>query len=92
MAGWDSPVLADDDKKVNARRNRSLTKEEVEAFWKQRRSRRSSEEGGGELASPLSSPPATATVPTYSLNLSYHVCGLVVHLHHTVAHHDASQA
>lgn len=54
MAGWDSPVLGHDEKKVHARRNRSLTKEEVEAFWKQRR--RSSENGGGELASPLASP------------------------------------
>ncbi|CAN6291261.1 unnamed protein product [Urochloa humidicola] len=50
MAGWDSPVLGDD-KKVNARRNRSLTKEEVEAFWKQRRR----SEDGGELTSPLAS-------------------------------------
>ncbi|CAN6286313.1 unnamed protein product [Urochloa humidicola] len=51
MAGWDSPVLGDD-KKVHARRNRSLTKEEVEAFWKQRRR----SEDGGELTSPLASP------------------------------------
>ncbi|RLN17119.1 uncharacterized protein C2845_PM02G42690 [Panicum miliaceum] len=53
MAGWDSPVLGDD-KKVHARRNRSLTKDEVEAFWKQRRR---SEDGGEHLiTSPLASP------------------------------------
>ncbi|KAJ1254011.1 hypothetical protein BS78_01G025300 [Paspalum vaginatum] len=52
MAGWDSPVLGGDDKKIHARRNRSLTREEVEAFWKQRRR----SEDGGELASPLASP------------------------------------
>ncbi|KAF8708648.1 hypothetical protein HU200_030028 [Digitaria exilis] len=52
MAGWDSPVLGDD-KKAHARRNRSLTKEEVEAFWKQRRR---PEDAGGELTSPLASP------------------------------------
>ncbi|TVU43867.1 hypothetical protein EJB05_03287 [Eragrostis curvula] len=51
MAGWDSPVLGDDNK-VRARRNRSLTKEEVEAFWKQRRKT----EDGGEVASPGTSP------------------------------------
>ncbi|KAL6638182.1 hypothetical protein ACP70R_025754 [Stipagrostis hirtigluma subsp. patula] len=49
MAGWDSPVLGDDNK-VRARRNRSLTKEEVEAFWKQRRS------GGEATTAPLGSP------------------------------------
>lgn len=37
---------------AHARRNRSLTKEEVEAFWKQRRN----PEDGGELTSPLASP------------------------------------
>ncbi|GJN22804.1 hypothetical protein PR202_gb10403 [Eleusine coracana subsp. coracana] len=46
MAGWDSPVLGDN--KVRARRNRSLTKEEVESFWKQRRK----SEDGGEVTSP----------------------------------------
>ncbi|KAK3148879.1 hypothetical protein QOZ80_3AG0209900 [Eleusine coracana subsp. coracana] len=46
MAGWDSPVLGDDNK-VRARRNRSLTKEEVESFWKQRRK----SEDGGEVTS-----------------------------------------
>uniref|UniRef100_A0A0D9W0X6 Uncharacterized protein n=1 Tax=Leersia perrieri TaxID=77586 RepID=A0A0D9W0X6_9ORYZ len=34
MAGWDSPVLGDESR-VLARRNKSLTREEVEAFWKQ---------------------------------------------------------
>ncbi|XP_066334465.1 uncharacterized protein [Miscanthus floridulus] len=61
MSGWDSPVLGDDGKKVHARRNRSLTKEEVEAFWKQQRRSRMSSQDGGELASPLASPPANAT-------------------------------
>jgi hypothetical protein len=44
MAGWDSPVLGDDNK-VRARRNRSLTRDDVEAFWKQRRR---PEDGGEE--------------------------------------------
>ncbi|CAL4919900.1 unnamed protein product [Urochloa decumbens] len=57
MAGWDSAVLGDD-KKVHARRNRSLTKEEVEAFWKQRRR----SEDGGELTSPLASPAAIGSL------------------------------
>ncbi|TVU44307.1 hypothetical protein EJB05_03743 [Eragrostis curvula] len=34
MSGWSSPVLGD--KKVRMMRNRSLTKEEVDAFWRQR--------------------------------------------------------
>lgn len=34
MGGWDSPVLGDDTK-ARVMRNRSLTKEEVEAFWRQ---------------------------------------------------------
>lgn len=51
MAGWDSPVLGDDSI-VRARRNRSLTMEEVDAFWKQRRK----PEDGGEAASPFGSP------------------------------------
>ncbi|EAY92416.1 hypothetical protein OsI_14150 [Oryza sativa Indica Group] len=50
MAGWDSPVLGDENR-VLARRNKSLTREEVEAFWKQH---------GGEMmsGSPLGSPAA----------------------------------
>uniref|UniRef100_A0A8I6XZ17 Uncharacterized protein n=1 Tax=Hordeum vulgare subsp. vulgare TaxID=112509 RepID=A0A8I6XZ17_HORVV len=36
MAGWSSHAL-DDDHKVRFMRNRSLTKEEVEAFWRQHR-------------------------------------------------------
>ncbi|XP_022982140.1 uncharacterized protein LOC111481065 [Cucurbita maxima] len=32
MAGWDSP--ASDPEEVSHRRNKSLTKEEIEAFWK----------------------------------------------------------
>ncbi|OEL15277.1 hypothetical protein BAE44_0023701 [Dichanthelium oligosanthes] len=51
MAGWDSPVLGDD-RKVDARRTRSLTNEEVEAFWKQRRR---SEDGGELIISSLAS-------------------------------------
>jgi hypothetical protein len=63
MAGWDSPVLGDD-KKVHARRNRSLTKDEVEAFWKQRRR---SEDGGEQLiTSPLASP-ATVRARVFQL-------------------------
>ncbi|KAK8475040.1 hypothetical protein V6N13_012362 [Hibiscus sabdariffa] len=34
MAGWDSPVSESDPKSVIRERNRSLTKEEVEAYWK----------------------------------------------------------
>jgi len=34
MAGWDSPFLGDDTK-ARGMRNRSLTKEDVEAFWRQ---------------------------------------------------------
>ncbi|GMI90662.1 RGA Target 1 [Hibiscus trionum] len=34
MAGWDSHVSESDPKSVLRERNRSLTKEEVEAFWK----------------------------------------------------------
>ncbi|RLN41453.1 uncharacterized protein C2845_PM01G24890 [Panicum miliaceum] len=58
MAGWDSPVLGDDKKVVHAWRNRSLTKEEVEAFWKQRR--RSEDAGEQLITSPLASPATTA--------------------------------
>nr|BAK06796.1 predicted protein [Hordeum vulgare subsp. vulgare] len=36
MAGWSSHAL-DDDHKVRFMRNRSLTKEEVEAYWRQHR-------------------------------------------------------
>lgn len=46
MAGWDSPVLGDDTK-ARVMRNRSLTKEEVEAFWRQR-GKPAREDGGGE--------------------------------------------
>ncbi|CAI9755876.1 unnamed protein product [Fraxinus pennsylvanica] len=35
MAGWDSPVP--DDKAVKFQRNKSLTKEEIEAFWKSKK-------------------------------------------------------
>ncbi|GJN22799.1 hypothetical protein PR202_gb10398 [Eleusine coracana subsp. coracana] len=34
MSGWNSTVL-DDARKVRRMRNRSLTKEEVDAFWRQ---------------------------------------------------------
>ncbi|KAF0912290.1 hypothetical protein E2562_013971 [Oryza meyeriana var. granulata] len=60
MAGWDSPVLGDDNR-VRARRNKSLTREEVEAFWKQH---------GGEMpSSPLGSP-AGAMARSASVGLS----------------------
>ncbi|KAL5219599.1 hypothetical protein ABZP36_020283 [Zizania latifolia] len=56
MAGWDSPVLGDENK-VRARRTKSLTKEEVEAFWKQRRIRLPDQDGGEmSSCSPLGSP------------------------------------
>ncbi|GER42477.1 negative elongation factor D [Striga asiatica] len=35
MAGWDSPIS--DPNLVKYRRNKSLTKEEIEAFWKSKR-------------------------------------------------------
>ncbi|XP_028791260.1 uncharacterized protein LOC114758141 [Neltuma alba] len=35
MAGWDSPTL--DPKSAKLERNRSLTKEEIDAFWKSRK-------------------------------------------------------
>ena len=59
MAGWDSTVLGDDTK-ARVMRNRSLTKEEVEAFWRQR-GKPAPEDGGGEtlavdVTSPLASP------------------------------------
>uniref|UniRef100_A0ACD6AB90 Uncharacterized protein n=1 Tax=Avena sativa TaxID=4498 RepID=A0ACD6AB90_AVESA len=57
MAGWDSPVLAGHDTKARRMRTRSLTKEEVEAFWRQQG--KPVPEGGGDVASPLSSPRQT---------------------------------
>ncbi|KAF7045351.1 hypothetical protein CFC21_054463 [Triticum aestivum] len=53
MAGWDSPVLGDGTK-ARVTRNRSLTKEEVEAFWRQRG--KPAPEDGGDVTSPLGSP------------------------------------
>ncbi|XP_037444234.1 uncharacterized protein LOC119312603 [Triticum dicoccoides] len=59
MAGWDSPVLGHDTK-GSVLRNRSLTKEEVEAFWRQRGKPATEDRGGETLAvdvtSPLASP------------------------------------
>uniref|UniRef100_A0ACD5WD74 Uncharacterized protein n=1 Tax=Avena sativa TaxID=4498 RepID=A0ACD5WD74_AVESA len=46
MAGWDSPVLGDDTK-ARRMRTRSLTKEEVEAFWRQQGKPVPVPEGGG---------------------------------------------
>jgi hypothetical protein len=54
MAGWDSPVLGDDTK-ARRMRSRSLTKEEVEAFWRQQ-GKPAPEEG---VTSPLASPRPT---------------------------------
>ncbi|XP_072968965.1 uncharacterized protein [Typha angustifolia] len=57
MAGWDSPVM--DENKVRARRNKSLTKEEIEAFRKLHRKTEGEEEeeqGSPTLASPKQSP------------------------------------
>ncbi|XP_010060964.2 uncharacterized protein LOC104448769 [Eucalyptus grandis] len=42
MAGWDSPVL--DPKHVAYQRNRSFTKEEIEAYWRSKK-----EKAGEEL-------------------------------------------
>uniref|UniRef100_A0ACD5XE58 Uncharacterized protein n=1 Tax=Avena sativa TaxID=4498 RepID=A0ACD5XE58_AVESA len=56
MAGWDSPVLGDDTK-ARRMRTRSLTKEEVEAFWRQQGKPVPVPEGGE--ASPLASPRQT---------------------------------
>uniref|UniRef100_A0A0E0KKZ3 Uncharacterized protein n=1 Tax=Oryza punctata TaxID=4537 RepID=A0A0E0KKZ3_ORYPU len=63
MAGWDSPVLGDENR-VLARRNKSLTREEVEAFWKQH---------GGEMmttSSPLGSPAAGGMARSAPVSLS----------------------
>jgi hypothetical protein len=60
MAGWDSPVLGGDTK-ARRMRTRSLTKEEVEAFWRQQG--KPVPEGRGEIVvdvtSPLASPRGT---------------------------------
>ncbi|KAB2030981.1 hypothetical protein ES319_D05G271900v1 [Gossypium barbadense] len=37
MAGWDSPVSESDPTSVIRERNRSLTKEEIEAYWKSKK-------------------------------------------------------
>ncbi|KAG8061604.1 hypothetical protein GUJ93_ZPchr0003g18455 [Zizania palustris] len=61
MGGWDSPVLGDENK-VRAQRNKSLTKEDVEAFWKLHRIRLPDQDGG-EMSiscSPLGSPSPAA--------------------------------
>jgi len=62
MAGWDSPVLGDDTK-ARRMRTRSLTKEEVEAFWRQQGKPVPEGGGGGEtvvdVASPFASPRQT---------------------------------
>jgi hypothetical protein len=53
MAGWDSPALGDDTK-ARVMRNKSLTMEEVEAFWRQHG--KPAGEDGGHVTSPLGSP------------------------------------
>jgi hypothetical protein len=65
---------------VHARRNRSLTKEEVDAFWKQRRRRSSSssEEDGGDLASPLASPAARVRLFSSPRSFCAYACIVVV--------------
>ncbi|XP_051230326.1 uncharacterized protein [Lolium perenne] len=45
MAGWSSHVLQDDNK-VGFMRNRSLTKEEVKAFWRQHKKPEVDNDGG----------------------------------------------
>ncbi|XP_006650831.2 uncharacterized protein LOC102717884 [Oryza brachyantha] len=64
MAGWNSPVLGDE-KKVRLMRNRSLTREEVAAFWRrqqqqQQRKPPPEDHDGNGSSSPLSSPRAAA--------------------------------
>lgn len=65
MAGWNSPVLGDE-KKVRLMRNRSLTREEVDAFWRrQQRKQPPSSSTSSEpnaTTSPLASPRAAANV------------------------------
>ncbi|KAL6893770.1 hypothetical protein ACP4OV_007868 [Aristida adscensionis] len=66
MAGWSSPVLAGDKNKVRLMRNRSLTNEEIEAFWRQHGRPASAGDStlacgshraaGADVDSPLSSP------------------------------------
>lgn len=67
MACWDSPVLGDDSK-ARVMRNRSLTKEEVEAFRRQRAKPPAKDDGGGDVVvtSPLASPgrPLEKSVPS----------------------------
>ncbi|XP_048331057.2 uncharacterized protein LOC125422846 [Ziziphus jujuba] len=50
MAGWDSPVL--DSKSAACMRNRSFTKEEIEAYWKSKQ--KTIEEHLKEISSPRS--------------------------------------
>ncbi|KAG8061605.1 hypothetical protein GUJ93_ZPchr0003g18590 [Zizania palustris] len=59
MSGWDSPVIGDE-KKVRLMRNHSLTKEEVDAFWR-RQARKTPVEDGN--TSPLGSPRAGNVSP-----------------------------
>uniref|UniRef100_A0A0E0KKZ4 Uncharacterized protein n=1 Tax=Oryza punctata TaxID=4537 RepID=A0A0E0KKZ4_ORYPU len=61
MAGWNSPVLGDE-KKVRLMRNRSLTREEVDAFWRRQQRKPPSSEANATSAttSPLASPRAAA--------------------------------
>jgi len=61
MAGWDSPLLGDDTK-ARSMRNRSLTKEEVEAFWRHQGKPAPVNVGGeavDDVASPFASPGRT---------------------------------
>ncbi|XP_078436042.1 DNA polymerase epsilon catalytic subunit A [Wolffia australiana] len=52
MAGWNCPML--DAETAKLERNKSLTKEEIESFWKVRRSSLDIEEDGEILQSPRS--------------------------------------
>ncbi|CAA7405740.1 unnamed protein product [Spirodela intermedia] len=60
MAGWDCPVQ--DQETARMERNRSLTKEEIESFWRVRRRSIDGEEGE-ELRSPRS--PLKKTEPSF---------------------------
>ncbi|KAF0912292.1 hypothetical protein E2562_013972 [Oryza meyeriana var. granulata] len=66
MAGWNSSVLGDE-KKVRLMRNRSLTREEVDAFWRRQQRKPPPEDhrhdGTSTTSSPLSSPCADDVSP-----------------------------
>ncbi|KAL5210621.1 hypothetical protein ABZP36_006244 [Zizania latifolia] len=65
MSGWNSPVIGNE-KKVRMMRNHSLTKEDVDAFWRHQQ-RKTSEDGATTTSSsPLASPRAGNISPLES--------------------------